>query len=114
VSAADTVTLQICAWGADVTPGPQSFKAVLAVYNLSGTGTIDFPNILDGACTSQAFSLTGVSAGDTVVPKWPADLNSNLDGKMVASGTDTVTVWLCAMGGDVDPPTLTFGAAVAK
>lgn len=116
VSAADTVAIRICNFsGAAVNPGASTFKATLAVYNLSGGDTLDFGSLADGSCASLTFALTGVAAGDPVAPQWPSTLEAGLFGFMVGSATDTVQVRLCNFSGAaVDPASQTFGASIAK
>jgi len=116
VSAADTVTIRVCNLsGGPLTPGSLTFNGTLAVYNLSGSSSINFSLISDGACAANTFSLTGVAAGDPVVPKWPSTLEAGLLGSMVATATDTVQVRLCNLSGaDVDPASQSFGASIAK
>jgi len=93
----------------------KQFNGTLAVYNLSGSSSINFSLISDGACAANTFSLTGVAAGDPVVPKWPSTLEAGLLGSMVATATDTVQVRLCNLSGaDVDPASQSFGASIAK
>lgn len=116
VSAANTVAVRLCNFsGATVNPGTLAFNFVLAVYNISGTSTIDFSSIPDGTCAANNFTLTGVTAGNALVPKWPSTLETGLFGNMIASATDTVTVRLCNWsGGAVNPASQTFGASQAQ
>lgn len=116
VSASNTVAIRLCNFsGASVTPGALSFNGTLAIYNLSGTGTIDFTSIPDGACQANTFTLTGISAGDPIAAQWPSSLESGLVGSMLASASNTVQVRLCNWSGAaVDPASNTFGASVAK
>lgn len=116
VSAADTVAIRVCNLsGASVNPGAQTFSGTLAVYNLSGSSTIDFAAIADGACASNTFTLAGVAAGDPVAPRWPTALEAGLFGSMVSSATDTLQVRLCNLSGaSVNPASQTFGGAIAK
>jgi len=116
VTAASTVTIRICNLsGATVTPGLQSFAATLAVYNLSGTGTATFASAIpDGACGDATFSLNGLSAGDPVVPQWPANFGSGLFGSMIATAANTVDVRVCNLSGAPVTPTAIYGASVAK
>jgi hypothetical protein len=116
VSAADTVSIRICNFsGAPLNPGSLTFNGTLAVYNLSGSGTINFSSIADGTCSANTFSLTGVAASDPVVPKWPSTLETGLFGSMVATAADTVQVRLCNFSGSaVDPASQSFGVSIAK
>jgi hypothetical protein len=115
VTAADTVAITICnTSGGPVTPGPTSFRAALAVYNLTSSSTLDFGPIWDGNCASQTFASPGVVAGDPLAPKWPASLEAGLNGTMRAL-TDSVEVRLCNYsGGAIDPAPQSFGVSVAK
>jgi hypothetical protein len=115
VTAADTVMITVCnTSGATVTPGTTSFRAMLAVYNLSGSGTLDFGALADGNCGSLTFPLTGVSAGDPLAPKWPGALEAGLMGSMRAL-TDSVEVRLCNYSGaTINPAPESFGVSVAK
>ena len=115
VTAPDTVTITICnTSGGPVTPGPTSFRATLAVYNLSSSGTLDFAPIWDGNCGSQTFPSPGIVAGDPLAPKWPATLEAGLTGTMRAL-TDSVEVRLCNYSGaTIDPAPQSFGVSVAK
>ncbi len=115
VTAADTVTVTICnTSGGPVTPGPTSFQATLAVYNLDGSGTLDFGAIGDGNCASKTFAAPGVVAGDPLASKWPGSLEPGLNGTMRAM-TDNVEVRLCNYSGvTIDPAPQSFGVSVAK
>lgn len=116
VSASDTTAIRICNFsGSSSTPGALTINGTLAVYNLSGSGTINFSSIDDGDCASNTFSLTGVASGDPIAPKWPSGLETGLFGNMVGSATDTVQVRLCNFSGAaVDPASASFGASIAK
>jgi hypothetical protein len=98
-----------------VTPGTLTFNAVLAVYNLSGSGMATFsPAIVDGGCGDATFMLNGVVAGDPLVPHWPANFGAGLVGSMIASATNTVDVRVCNFSGASVTPTGTYGASVAR
>ena len=114
VSAPNTVAIRLCNQsGAPVTPGPQTFEGVLAVNGVSGTATLDFATIPDGACASNVFTLTGVAPGDALTPKWPTSLDPGLIGHMVGTATNTVQVELCNFSGAaVDPAGQSFGASI--
>lgn len=116
VSAADTVKVRLCNFtGSSNTPGTLSFKATLAVYNLSGSSSLTFASITDGTCGEQTFPLTGASAGDPVVEKWPSSLETGLHGNMFASASNTIKVRLCNDSGSaLTPAVQTFGASIAK
>jgi hypothetical protein len=116
VSATNTVTIRIFNFsGSPVNPGSLTFNGTLAVYNLSGSSTINFSSIADGVCASNTFSLTGVAAGDPVIAKWPSTIEAGLLGGMVATATDTVEVRLCNFSGSsLDPASQSFGASIAK
>lgn len=116
VSASNTITVRLCNLsGAAIDPASLTYKATLAVYNLSGSGTIDFASIPDGGCLSNTFTLTGTAAGDPVVPGWPSTLNTGLFGSMIASATDTIQVRLCNLSGAaIDPASLVYKASIAK
>jgi hypothetical protein len=116
ISAPDTVAIRLCNLsGASVTPGSQSFKGTLAVYNLSGSGVVDFGTMPDGACNTGTFPIPGISAGDPLTPKWPSTLENGLVGSMSATAADIVQVRLCNWSGAaIDPAAASFGAAVAK
>jgi collagen type VII alpha len=116
VDAPNEVAIRLCNFsGVSVTPGSLTYNATLAVYNLSGTATIDFGSIGDGSCAASTFTLTGVAAGDPVVSKWPSTLETGLIGIMSGSATNTVQVRLCNFSGlALNPASQTFGASVAK
>lgn len=116
VSASDTVAIRILNLsGGSVTPGAQTFSGTLAIYNLAGSGTLDFGSIPDGGVLALTFALTGTTAGDPVAAKWPSSLETGLVGTMRASATDTVEVRLTNFSGAaVNPASQSFGASIAK
>lgn len=83
---------------------------------LSGSATLDFPAIAEGACSSDmVFSLLGASPGDTVAPGWPGTLPSGLFGTMFVSGVNTVSARLCNLSGvTVDPAAATYKATIVR
>jgi hypothetical protein len=83
---------------------------------LTGTTTIDFPTISQGACAAdQTFALLGAAAGDAVEPGWPAALETGLIGVMRVSATNTVAIRLCNLSGvTVDPASATFRATIVR
>lgn len=117
VSAADTVSAKVCAKGLDITPGTLSLNAMLGTYGLTGTTSLNLAAILDGNCSpEQTITIGAAAAGDPVTFKAP-DLSSYqaaYPGKVYVSGANTVKFTICAAGADVDLPSLTYGAMLAK
>jgi len=88
--------------------------AVVPTY-LSGSATLNFPAIAEGACSDSVFSLLGASPGDTVAPGWPGTLPSGLFGTMFVSGINTVSARLCNLSGvTVDPVAATYKATIVR
>lgn len=116
VSAVNTIKVRLCNFsGSAVDPASLTYKASLTTYTITGSGVMDFSPIADGVCLAGTFPLTGVTAGDSIVPGWPSALNAGLVGSMTASATDTVNVTLCNFSGaSIDPASMTFKASVAK
>lgn len=116
VSAANTVKVRVFNHsGALSQPGSVAVKVTLAVYNLSGSGTINFAALNDGQCLANTFALTGTAVGDPIAMKLPSTLEGGLQATMVATATDTVQVRLCNYsGGLLDPASQAFGASIAK
>ncbi|HEX8985263.1 MAG TPA: hypothetical protein VF767_07525, partial [Bryobacteraceae bacterium] len=62
---------------------------------LSGSATIDFAPMGQGACAAeQSFTLLGASSGDAVAPGWPSGLETGLIGTMRVSSANVVSVRL--------------------
>ncbi len=82
-------------------------------YYLSGSASLDFPSIANGACAVATFSLPGAQTGNAVAAAWPSTLESGLIGMMSVTANGTVSVRLCNLsGGSIDPANQTFGAAI--
>lgn len=116
-SASNTVTVRMTNnSGAPVTPGTLTVNGVLAVYNLTGSASLTFTGIPDGACgTPQTFTLTGAAANSPIAPQWPAALEVGVTGIMNVSATNTVQVNLCNYsGGPYGSATHTYGASIAN
>jgi hypothetical protein len=75
---------------------------------VSGTTTLTPGTVVDGGYYETTFSITGVVAGEAVVPQWPADLQAGVIGTMIASATNTIKVKILNMSGA--NVTLTAGA----
>ena len=116
-SAAATVDVRMCNHsGGSQTFGPLTYTAKIANYYLTGNSTFTWSAIPDGSCRSQTFTLTGATAGDPVVPGWPAAFDTGLEGSMLISAGNTVQVRVCNYsGGSVTPGnTESFVATIAK
>ncbi len=83
---------------------------------LTGSATIDFPSMSQGACApDQTFTLLGAAMGDAVAPGWPGTLESGLTGLMRVSAANTVAIRLCNLsGGTVDPASGTYRAVIVR
>ena len=80
---------------------------------LTGSGTIDFPSINDGACADGTFTVTGAVAGDVIAPGWPSVVPAatGMYGTMSVSAADTVQARMCNLSGaPVDLASATFKA----
>ena len=98
--------------------GSQSIVAVdsatVPTY-LASAVVLDFASIGPGACAETTLSLPGASPGDSVVPGWPAGLESGLMGVMRVSASSVVAVRVCNLSGTtVDPAAATFRATVVR
>lgn len=117
-SAQDTVAIRLCNFsGAALNPasGAWAVRDMGTLGYPSGSSTLDFGAIPDGACASATFNMTGAAAGNNVAPRWPPTIESGLSGAMFVSAADTVAVRLCNLSGaTVDPAAQTFGAAITK
>lgn len=77
------------------------------------SAVIDFGSIADGACDTETFAFSGVTAGQAITPGFPSALNAGLVPAMWASATNTITVQLCNLsGGSIDPASLTYSATI--
>jgi len=82
---------------------------------LTGTASLDFGSIANGACDALTFTLAGALPTDGVAPIWPSAMDSGFTGSMRISAADTVEVRYCNLsGGPVDPAAQTFGAVVLR
>ena len=82
---------------------------------LTGTASLDFPNIAAASYADLTIPVPGAATGDAVAPGWPATINSGLLGMMFVSSVDTVTVRLRNVTGSaIDLANLTFRATVAR
>jgi hypothetical protein len=89
-------------------------SATVPTY-LTAVAVIDFTSIAAGACAESTVSLPGALAGDSVVPGWPAGMESSLIGTMRISTSNTVAVRVCNLSGStVDPAAATFRATVVR
>lgn len=113
ISAANTASVRVCNFsGISVTLGALTFSANITPAT-SGSATIDFSALLDGACASSTFALTGVIPSATLVPGWPSSLNSGILGNMLVPSADTVQVRICNFSGaTVDPAPQVFSASI--
>ncbi len=82
---------------------------------LTGTASLNFPSIANGACSTLTFTLAGAGTADAVAPGWPSGLDAGLLGMMRASATDTIEVRLCNFSGAaVDPANMTYRATIVR
>ncbi len=82
---------------------------------LKNSVSFDFARISAGSCSPDlTFTLTGAAPGDAVAPGWPSGMAGGLIGNMWVSAANQITVRLCAMGQDVDPPSAVFSAAIIR
>jgi hypothetical protein len=72
---------------------------------------LNFGAIAQAACAESTFTLTGVNAGDTIAPGWPAILETGLAGNMIATSQTRLPL-ACAIyrGATIDPAAQTFKA----
>lgn len=115
VSATNTVTVRLLNLsGAAINPASMTFGAQ-AIQNsyLTGSASLNFGSIDDGATASLTFTVTGATTGDALAPAWPSGLDAGLLGTMYVSAADTVTVRLLNLSGAaINPSSMTFGAQV--
>lgn len=89
----------------------QNELSQLPTHKLSGASDFSVP-IPDGRCTDADFGANADFA-DSLIPVWPADLNTGLLGSMFVSGNGRVTVRLCNFSGaPFTPGMLHFTAKV--
>lgn len=82
---------------------------------ITGSGNLNFPNIVDGDVAELTFALVGALAGDSVIPAWPSTLETGLVGIMFVNAADTIKVRLLNMSGAaVDPAAQVFGATIVR
>lgn len=74
----------------------------------SGGAILTFGAIQDGDLVTQTFSIPGVTAGDTVLPGFPATLETGLVGMMWVSAANTVKVALTNWSGATVTPAAQF------
>jgi hypothetical protein len=80
---------------------------------LMGSASLSFGPIAQAACAQLTFTLTGANPGDSIVPGWPATLETGLTGTMIATSANIIAVRLCNLSGaTLDPATQTFKATV--
>ncbi|PWT99273.1 MAG: hypothetical protein C5B51_27620 [Terriglobia bacterium] len=101
-----------------VETGPQTLIAVdsatIPSY-LSSSAALDFASIASAGCSELTLPVPGATAGDGVVPGWPAGLEAGLIGTMRVSAANTVAVRLCNLSGTpLDPASATFKATIVK
>jgi hypothetical protein len=111
-----TVAVRLCNYsGASVTPGTLTYKVELRTYSLTGSSTIDFGAIYDGACVSNTFALAGAVAGDHLAAGWPNTLETGLIGTMFVSAADIVQIRLCnSSGATLDPASHLYKASISS
>lgn len=118
VSASDVITFRTCNFSGaavDLASATYSARDVDSLGYFTGSATIDFSAIADGACSTSTITVSGAATGDNVAAGWPSALASGLVGTMSVSATDTVTARLCNWSGaSVDPASATYSAAVTK
>jgi hypothetical protein len=85
------------------------------VGHLSGTGTLDFPSVANGAKALLTITVTGAATGDTVNLGPPSTFNSGFVYSGFVSATNTVTVTVGNLsGGAVDLASGSWRADVWK
>lgn len=81
----------------------------------SGSASLNFPSIADGAIEELTFTLTGAIVGNRLVPGWPSALDTGLVGSMIVTAADTVTVRLANLSGAaINPAALVFSAQIVN
>jgi len=88
--------------------------AVVPTY-LSGSATLDFPAIAQGACSADmSIPVTGAALGNSVAPGWPG-LPAGVWGTMYVSAANTVSARLCNLSGMVvDPVPAVYNAVIIR
>ena len=82
---------------------------------LTGTASLDFGIIANGACAALTFTLAGGLPTDGAAPIWPSAMDTGFTGSMRVSAANTVEVRYCNYsGGSVDPAAQTFGVVVLR
>lgn len=89
--------------------------SVIPMY-ISGTSSLTYTSIANGACGNQTFTLAGALNGDSIAPGWPASISAGFSGTMFVSAANTITVRLCNhSGGSVTPTAgLTYKAMILR
>lgn len=93
-----------------------SVNAALIPTYLAAAGSLAFPVIGSGTCSSElTISLAGANPGDSVAPGWPPSIPQGLMGMMRVSAPGIVAVRLCNFSNiAVTPQVDTFGATVVR
>lgn len=100
--------------GVDLT-GTVTVNSVAAATKVTGTSTIDFGSIADGACLQSTYTLSGAATGDYVAAQRPSSLADGVELTAWVSATNTVKIQVCNLsGGAVDPASATYGVALVR
>jgi hypothetical protein len=118
------VTVDPVAYNVAITfANPQSGSCVLngsggvgiGATALTGTATLTFPSIANGACSAElTIALPGANLGNGVAPGWPA-IPAGFLGLMRVSAAGTVAVRMCNFSGaSAGIGALVYGATVVR
>lgn len=95
--------------GISIVSSVVSVDATVPAIAVSGSQSLTFGTINAGSCSVQTITATGATAGDGVVPGYPATLPDGVIGIMHVTATNTVSVRLCKITtGAADVTGLTF------
>lgn len=115
-SATDTAKVRVCnASGGDVAvSGIFTLKQVASGY-LSGSGALDFPNIIATGYQQLTLTITGATAAMSALVVPPAAVSANLQitGRVTAPNTLTITAANLS-DADIDPPSGSFNGVLIQ
>lgn len=82
---------------------------------LTTSANLNFGSIAANACAELTLTVPGAATGDAVAAAWPSTLEAGLNGMMIVTSTNTVTVRLCKITtGSVDPADQAFRATIVR